>query len=270
VGRDGAITVPYAGRVRVAGSTTRAVQRVIERSLAGKAIQPQALVNVVKPHGNTVTLGGEAAALGQRVPLSARGDRLLDVIAQAGGVKAPVSETYVELQRGSASARVSLALVTREPRENIYMRAGDVVTLVRDPQTFLAYGATGVSGEIPFSADGVTLAQALSKSGGLQDSRSDPHGVFVVRYEQPSVVRALRPESRLASGPGPVPVVYSLDMLNPSSLFLEQRFPIANRDLIYVSNAPLADTAKVVQIFTGLLTPVSQGASIAYDVNYLR
>src|SRR3977135_3257050 len=46
VGRDGAITVPYAGRIPVAGRTTRAVQTIVEHALQGKAIQPQVLVNV--------------------------------------------------------------------------------------------------------------------------------------------------------------------------------------------------------------------------------
>ncbi len=48
VGRDGGITVPYAGRIRVAGKTTRAVQQTIEKALEGKAIQPQVLVNVTR------------------------------------------------------------------------------------------------------------------------------------------------------------------------------------------------------------------------------
>jgi protein involved in polysaccharide export with SLBB domain len=84
VGRDGGITVPYAGRVRVAGRTTRAVQDQIEHALEGKAIQPQVLVNVVKTAGDSVSVGGEVAA-GARVPLSVKGDRVLDVLASAGG-----------------------------------------------------------------------------------------------------------------------------------------------------------------------------------------
>jgi polysaccharide biosynthesis/export protein len=165
VGRDGAITVPYAGRVQVAGHTTRAVQGVIEKALVGKAIQPHVLVNVVHPISNSVTVGGEAV-VSARVPLSVKGDRLLDVIAAAGGVKVPVNEAYVELARGSAIARVPLTRVIANPRENIFMQANDVLTLVRDPQTFLAVGATGVNAQIPFNADGITLAEALVKAGG--------------------------------------------------------------------------------------------------------
>src|SRR5450631_1139614 len=84
VGRDGTITVPYAGRIAVAGHTSRDVQTVIEHALAGKAIQPQVLVNVPRSVSNSVTVTGEVAN-GARVPLSVKGDRVMDVIAAAGG-----------------------------------------------------------------------------------------------------------------------------------------------------------------------------------------
>ena len=104
-GRDGGITVPYAGRVRVAGKTTRAVQQTIEQALEGKALQPQVLVNVTKAISDSVSVGGEVT-MGARLPLSVRGDRILDVIAAAGGEKAPVNRTFVELSRGSTTSRI--------------------------------------------------------------------------------------------------------------------------------------------------------------------
>ena len=267
VGRDGAITVPYAGRVQVAGHTTRAVQNVIEKALTGKAIQPQVLVNVVHPISNSVTVGGEAVAAA-RVPLSVKGDRLLDVIASAGGVKVPVNETYVELARGAATARVPLTRVIGDPRENIFMQANDVLTLVHDPQTFFAVGATGINAELAFNADGITLAQALVKAGGLQDSRSDPQGVFVFRYENPLIARELRPDVQFLGRE--VPVVYRLDLRNPNSFFIEQKFRMANHDLVFVSNAPLVEVEKVIGIFNSVLTPASTASSVAYDASVVH
>ncbi|WP_439333767.1 hypothetical protein, partial [Stenotrophomonas maltophilia] len=78
------------------------VQALIEAELAGKAIQPQVLVSVTKPVSQTVTVTGEVTA-GARVPLSGKGDRLLDVVASAGGVRAAVSETFVRLSRGTTT-----------------------------------------------------------------------------------------------------------------------------------------------------------------------
>ncbi|MCZ4416012.1 sugar ABC transporter substrate-binding protein, partial [Enterococcus lactis] len=73
------------------------------------------------------------------------------------------------------------------PRENIFLRPGDTLTLVRDPQTFLAVGATGANYEIRFSDEGLALAQALAKSGGLREFQGDPAGVFMLRVEPASV-----------------------------------------------------------------------------------
>jgi polysaccharide biosynthesis/export protein len=266
VGRDGTITVPYAGRINVKGMTTEAVQHEIEQGLEGKAIQPQVLVNVSKPISNTVTVTGEVAG-GARVPLTAKGDRILDVVATAGGVKAPVNETVVRLSRGNTTVSVPMIRVVANPRENVYMRPGDVLTLVRDPQFFLAYGATNASTKIPFEADSVSLSEALAKVGGLQDARSDPSGVFVFRYEPPQIARALR---SLAPGIGTgwVPVVYRLNMRDPNSLFLAQSFPIFNKDIVFVSNASITEAQKAFQIFNMAAAPATTGASLAAAVRY--
>uniref|UniRef100_UPI003D35978A polysaccharide biosynthesis/export family protein n=1 Tax=unclassified Methylobacterium TaxID=2615210 RepID=UPI003D35978A len=243
VSRDGGISVPYAGRIQVAGRRPQDVQALIETELAGKAIQPQVLVYVTKAVSQTVTVTGEVTA-GARVPLSGKGDRLLDVIASAGGVRAPVAETFVRLSRGSVTATVPMTAIVSNPRENIYLRPGDVLTLVRDPQTFLAVGALGNSTELPFAAEGITLAQALAKSRGLSDAQADPQGTFVFRYEPAAVVRRLKPASPLLGTPL-VPVVYRINMRDPNSLFLTQAFRMRNRDLVYVSNAPFTEVQKV-------------------------
>ena len=261
VGRDGAITVPYAGRVHVAGSTTRAVQKQIEQALEGKAIQPQVLVNVVTTAGNSVSVGGEVAT-GAKVPLTVKGDRLLDVLAAAGGIRAPVNESFVELSRGSKTSRIPLIAIVNNPRENIYLHPGDTLTIVHDPQKFIAYGATGANAEITFDADGVTLAEGLAKAGGLQDNRSDPRGVFVFRYEVESVARQLAPTSPLVERGRLTPIVYRLDLTDPNSLFLQQNFRLANRDFVYVSNSPSTEVQKVFGIIGGGLGTVGSVASI--------
>ena len=260
VGPDGAISVPYAGRIKVAGRRTQDVQSLIESELAGKAIQPQVLVSVTKPVSQSVTVTGEAAT-GKRVPLSGRGDRLLDVIAQAGGVRTPVAETFVRLSRGNRTVTVPMSTVVANPRENIFVRPNDTLTLVRDPQTFLAVGALGSTTEVPFSAEGLTLSQALARAAGLRDFQADPEGVFIFRYEPAAVVRRLRPNSPLLASPQ-VPVVYRVNLRDPQGLFLTQSFRMRNRDLVYVSSAPFAEVGKVLSVFSTVAAPVASGASL--------
>jgi polysaccharide export outer membrane protein len=258
VTRDGEISVPFAGRIRVAGRKPLEVQRSIEQRLTDKAIEPQAIVTVTKSVTNSATVAGEVIN-GARVPLSLKGDRLLDLIAAAGGAKAAVYETFVRLSRDGVTATIPMELLVSNPAENIYAQAGDVLTLVRLPQSFSVFGATGANAQVTFTAERMTLVEALAKAGGLLDLRSDPAGVFLFRYEPPPVVKALhRPV--LATGPeGTTPIVYRLDLSDAKAYFLAQRFPITDKDIIYVANADLNELQKFFTLLNTLTGPVITG-----------
>ncbi|HEY1794515.1 MAG TPA: polysaccharide biosynthesis/export family protein [Stellaceae bacterium] len=258
VGQDGAITVPFAGRVRVAGRLPLEVQNQIQKRLADKAIEPQVIVTISKSQTNVVTVNGEVVG-GARVPLSIKGDRLLDLIAEAGGAKAPIYETYVRLSRDGVTATIPMEALVSDPAENIYAQPGDVLTLVREPQTFTVFGATGTNAQIAFPSEHVTLIEAMAKAGGLQDMRSDPAGVFLMRFEPPPVLKALgRPV--LATGPdGMTPVVYRLDMSDAKAYFFAQRFPIEDKDIIYVANADMNELQKFFTLLNTLTGPVITG-----------
>src|SRR5215470_12831405 len=119
VGRDGGISVPFAGRVPVAGRSTVDVQHEIEHRLAEKAIEPQVIVTIAKSVTNAATVSGEVVN-GARVPLSVNGDHLLDLIALAGGAKAPVYDTFVRLSRNGVTATLPMERLVSDPAENIY------------------------------------------------------------------------------------------------------------------------------------------------------
>ena len=265
VGQDGAISVPFAGRIPVAGRLPVEVQKTIEERLAEKAIEPQAIVTVTRSVANSVAVTGEVVA-GTRIPLSTRGDRLLDLIAAAGGARAPVYETFVRLSRQGVTATIPMEALVSDPAENIYAQPGDVLTLVRLPQSFTVFGATTQNTQLPFTSERMTLVEALAKAGGLQDQRSDPAGVFLFRFEPPPVVSALgRPP--LGTGPdGSSPVVYRLDLSDAKSYFLAQRFPIEDKDIIYVANAELNELQKFFTLLNTLTGPVITGVVVKGSV----
>jgi polysaccharide biosynthesis/export protein len=258
VGRDGGISVPFAGRVPVAGRTTVEVQREIERRLAEKAIEPQVIATIIKSVTYAATVSGEVVN-GARVPLSVNGDRMLDLIALAGGAKSPVYSTFVRLSRDGVTVTLPMTRLVSDPAENIYAQPGDVLTLVQVPQTFSVLGATGQNAQITFNAERITLVEALAKAGGLQDLRSDPTGVFLFRFEPPAIVAALD-APQLGTGPDRAsPVVYRLDMRDANAFFLAQRFPVEDKDIIYVSNAPLNELQKFFTLLNTLTGPVITG-----------
>ena len=190
VGADGAISVPFAGRIQVAGHMPYEVQTVIENRLANRAIEPQVIVTVARSVADTASISGEDMS-GSRVALTAGGDRLLDVIDQAGGSKSPLYETFIKLTRGGETVTIPMEDIVSVPSDNIYVWPHDVITLVREPETFSVFGATVSNVDVPFGAHRLDLAAAIAKAGGLQDSRADPEGVFLFRFEPPEVLQAL-------------------------------------------------------------------------------
>lgn len=251
IDRAGQINVPYVGLVNSAGRSTREIEAEIVRRLAGKAHEPQAIVRIARNATANVSVIGEVAT-SARVPLTPKGERLLDVLAAVGGSRQPVSKTTVQITRGGIVATMPLQQVAQEPKQNIVMQADDVVNVMFQPYSFISLGAVANNAEIPFEGNGITLAQALGRMGGLRDERADVRGVFVFRLESPA---ALSPElagSARRTIDGRIPVIYRLDLGNPAGFFMAQSFPILNHDVIYVSNAPLADLQKFVGIVSSM------------------
>jgi polysaccharide export outer membrane protein len=266
VAPDGAIGVPYAGRVPAAGRTPTEVQQTIEAVLASKALQPQALVIVKNSDANAVTVAGEVVS-GARVRLSPRGDRLLQVIAAAGGAKSPVYETFVRLSRNGVTATIPLERLVAEPAENIYTRPGDIITLVRAPQTFTVFGATGRNSQISFDAGNITLSEALAKSQGLRDDLANPKGVFVFRHEPAPIVRALDQPLAAGAHDGTSPVAYRLDLSDANSYLLASQFPVRDKDIIFVADAGAVQVQKVFTLLQTVTGPVITGLLVCRTGN---
>jgi polysaccharide export outer membrane protein len=261
VAQNGTIQVPYAGRIKVSGLRPAEVETRIVDELKGKAIEPQAVVTIARNRNNTVTVTGEVTN-GALVPVSGKGDRVLDVIAASGGIKAASHESFVRLTRGERTASVPFNTLLADSRENVYVRPGDVLTVVREPQKFTAFGGTGRNELIPFDAAGMTLEQAIARAGGLLDFRADATGVFLLRFEPAQLVAELLPERQGQIDSAFVPVVYRLNLRDANSYFLARAFQMRDKDIIYVANAPLTEVQKVLQVIGSITSPIVGGAAV--------
>jgi polysaccharide export outer membrane protein len=260
VDADGLIDVPFAGRVRAAGREAHEIAADVAGRLKGKANQPEVIVRRVRNGSANVTIVGEVNN-SARVPLLTGNERVLDAIAAAAGVKQPVNKITVQVTRGSAVQAMPLETVITDPRQNVSLRAGDVVTVVYQPLTFTALGATGRNEEIGFEAQGISLAQALARSGGLADARSDPQGIFIFRFEPGNALEwPKRPV--MATPDGRVPVIYRVNLKDPGSFFVMQNFAIRDKDVVYVSNASVAEAQKVMNVVLSAVYPVLTFATL--------
>lgn len=251
VSHEGAINIPFAGSISVADKSPQQVEAEIARRLQGKANQPQVLVRIIRNATSNVTVVGEVAQ-SIRMPLTAKGERLLDALAASGGVRQPVGKMSLQVTRGDVVQAMALDTVIQDPKQNIVLQPGDVVTALFQPLSFTALGATGKNEEVFFEAQGITLAQALARSGGLQDNRADARGVFIFRYEEPLVL-GMAGDNPPLTPDGKVPVIYRVDLRDPRTFFIAQGFPMRNKDVMYVSNAPAAELQKFLNILTSVV-----------------
>jgi len=244
---SGNISVPYAGSIRARGRTPVEVQEAIVTALKNRAIEPQVIVSMVEQKTSMITVLGEGRAA--RVPATASPERLLDVISRAGLVAvggstgAAGAETWVLLERSGKRAIAPFGALIYEPVNNVYVHPNDTIYLYREPQTFLAFGAVGAQTQVPFGTWRLSLAEAISKSGGLLDTQADPASVFLYRGEARDIAQALGIDVSPYEGPV-IPVIYTINLRDPAGLFLASSFEMRNKDILYASNSVAVESTK--------------------------
>ncbi|SFI77600.1 polysaccharide export outer membrane protein [Bosea sp. OK403] len=68
----------------------------------------------------------------------------------------------------------------------------------------------------------MNLAQALAKDGSPFDSRADPEGVFLYRFETSDTLRCIKLDSPPLSYGRLVPIIYRMNLRGPNGLFVTQ------------------------------------------------
>ena len=251
---DGTINVPFAGRIRVAGRSVREIEQTIRNRLQGKANQPQVIVQVAQRPSFQVAVLGDVNR-STNLPLTPKGERVLDALASAGGATQAVTKMSLQLSRTGTIATMPLDLIIEDPKQNIPLQPGDVLTALYQPWTISILGATGRNQDLPFEARGISLAQALARTGGLNDNRADPGGVFVFRFEEANLVNPDLVTLPAIPANGKVPVVYQVDFEDPGSFLVTQNFMMQDKDVMYVANMPSAEVEKFMRMVGMVLTP---------------
>jgi polysaccharide export outer membrane protein len=242
VGIDGNIAVPSAGTIRAKDRTIAELQQEIVDALKNKALEPNVVASLVDQRSSSYTVLGDVKLSG-RFPALLSGERLLDAIGRAGGLLGPGNESWVLLDRNGKRAVSPFGALVNEPGNNIFVRPQDTIYVFREPQTFLAFGASGKQGQFPFEAWRITLSEAIAKATGLSDTNADPEAVFVYRGETREVAEHLGVDISKFEGPV-IPIIYNVSLRDPGGYFLTSKFEMRNKDVVYVSNASSVEVSK--------------------------
>lgn len=264
----GNISIPYAGNIRAKGRTAVEVEKAIVDALKNRAIEPQVVVSLVSQQTSLITVLG-AVGHPERVPASAEGEHILDLIARAGGPAGPGPDEWVMLERNGQRAVAPFGALIDEPANNVWVHANDTVYLYLEPQTFLAFGALGQQQQIPFSVWRLTLAEAIAKAGGLNESLADPASVFLYRGETREVAQQLGVDVRPFASPI-VPIIYNINLRNPGGYFLATNFEMRNKDVIFVSNSVSVESTKFMQYLNTINGTINDPIYTALNAYSLR
>lgn len=248
VDQSGSVNIPFVGKQRVVDSTPEGLQSQVVAGLKGSAVNPQAVVTVVDKPTSAVMLSGAVKTPG-KIVLTARQERVLDALNQAGGPTVAPGAANVTVVRGSQRASAPLDRVMREDRQNIRLSPDDQIMIDGDAASYTALGAFKSAGEFQFEAGKLTLAQAVGRAGGLLDDRADARNVYVFRNEIIQVPAATGAKGPVATTTSMRPVIYHVNMRDASSIALMQLFQMQKGDVLYASNAPLVDSAKLLTVF---------------------
>jgi polysaccharide biosynthesis/export protein len=282
----GNIFVPYAGLIQAVGKTAAQVDQEIVDRIKNRAIDPQAVVALVTQNSSLITVIGEINSAATttttgvisptgRVIANPGGERLLDVITRAGGLKDQGQDTWVVLERQGHRASVPFGALIYEPGNNIWAWPNDTIYLYKEPQTFLAFGATGLQGQFPFSAGTassawrMTLAEGVAAAGGLLDLVADPGSVFLYRREPRELAVMLGVDCSKMDGPT-VPIVYSVNLADPAGYFLATRLQMRDKDVIFAANAQDVEITKFAAFANTVISVPNNAVTLMNNIQSNR
>lgn len=234
VGEDGNIFYPYAGVIKAVGKTVEEIREELTQKLSIYIEQVQLDVRVTSYRSQRVYVVGEVATPGiqlvKDIPLT-----VLEAINSAGGLGPEADSRNITLTRNGKTYSINLLTLYEggDISQNVLLEHGDVLNVPdRQFNKVFVLGETNIvnsfaagtnstqrSRSVFMNKGRMTLTEAISEGGGINQETADAARIFIFR-----------------GGVGK-PEIYHLDAKSPDALLLADRFPLQPRDVIYVDRA---------------------------------
>lgn len=231
---DGTIFYPYIGKVEVEGKSVSEVRDIIAKRLATYIESPQVDVTVAGFRSQRVYVTGEVQQPGV-LPVTNVPMTLIEAVSASGGLTPEADWTTVTLTRNGTEQQFNLRELYQQGNtdQNILLQPNDVLHVARNDQNkVFVLGEVRQPKSYMMGRSGMTLAEALADAGGWFEATADAEGVFVIRAANPAT--------------GRVAEVYQLNAKNATALVLAEQFKLQQRDIVYVTAAPVARWNRVI------------------------
>lgn len=251
---NGQIFYPYIGFLYVEGETVVEIREKIARRLARFIEAPQVDVSLAAFRSQKAYLTGEVKMPGKQpitnVPLT-----LLDAINQGGGLTANADWRNVSITRNGKTEIISLYNLMQKGdlTENRLMGAGDIIHVPRnDALKVFVLGEVVKPDMLKIDRSGMTLTEALSAVGGINELRADATGIFVIRSairdtKNQAFLDKFKAQETEPSNNKNIANIYQLDINDASALMTGTEFELEAYDVLYVTAEPISRWNRVVR-----------------------
>lgn len=232
VDQQGFIQFPLIGRIKASGMSvpqfTSNLRGQLQRYL--KYSDPQ--VKIVNYRGNKFFIDGEVKQPGEfsieDAPIS-----LYSAISMAGGATPTGDSNNIVLNRKGVSHSIGLQSLRQmgSSANQIYLQDGDSIHVNSQSRNRVyVLGEFGKVAPVPILEQGISLAQVLGESSGLNSNTANAAKIYVVR-------------DNLASQRTNI---YYVDMQTITSFALANRFEMQPNDIVYVDPTGLTRWNRVI------------------------
>jgi len=232
VDQQGFIQFPLIGRIQASGLSvpqfTANLSSRLQRYL--KYSDPQ--VKVIEYRGNKFFIDGEVNKPGEfnitDAPVS-----LYSAISMAGGTTGEGDSNNIVLRRNGTDYRMGLQSLQQMglSANQIYVQDGDSIRVSsEDINKVYVLGEFGRVAPVPILDQGLSLAQVIGESAGLNSNTANAAKIYVVR-DQPEYQRTN---------------IYYVDMQSLTSFPLANRFEMQPNDIVYVDPTGLTRWNRVL------------------------
>ncbi|MDN3453870.1 MULTISPECIES: polysaccharide biosynthesis/export family protein [unclassified Psychrobacter] len=246
VDQQGFVQFPLVGRVKASGLSvpqfTASLQSKLQRYL--KYSDPQ--VKIINYRGNKFFIDGDVKQPGEfaidDAPVS-----LYSAISRAGGATETGDSNSIVLNRNGRNYNIGLQMLRQigSSGNQLYIQDGDSIHVnSQSRNTVYVLGEFGQIEPVPILEQGLSLAQVLGSSKGLNSATANAAKVYVVR-DNPSYQHTN---------------IYYVDMQTITNLALANRFEMQPNDILYVDPTGLTRWNRVI---SSILPSTSAIRSIA-------
>ncbi|WP_237392706.1 polysaccharide export protein [Steroidobacter denitrificans] len=231
VDEEGCLYYPYIGRLHVSGMTTNELRELLAKRLSKYIENPQLDVRVAAYRSQRVHVIGAIGQPGIQpindVPLT-----IAEAISRSGGLTDKADMRRVSLTRDGRTVILDLLSMYKhgDAAQNVLLQDEDVLYIpgIEESKVFVM-GEVWNPQAAPMIRGRMSLAEALSVAGGVNQNTADSGQVYVIRRDETSSAR-----------------VFHLNADSADALLLADAFELKPHDIVFVGTASITRWNRVI------------------------